>query len=56
VVENPHGVTREVSSVALDGAQLMGDGRPMPLADDSRMHQVRVVLGVATLHAPGGTL
>ena len=45
VVENPHGVTRGVSSVALDGAQLTGGGLPIPLADDRRTHQVRVVLG-----------
>jgi cyclic beta-1,2-glucan synthetase len=52
VVENPHGVARGVSSVALDGVQLMGDGRPIPLADDSKTHQVRVVLGSETLRAP----
>jgi cyclic beta-1,2-glucan synthetase len=53
VVDTPHGVAWGVSSVVLDGVQLMGDGRPIPLADDSKMHQVRVVLGVATLRAPG---
>ena len=49
VVENPHGVTRGVASVVLDGVPLMGSGMPIPLADDSATHQVRVVLGAATL-------
>jgi cyclic beta-1,2-glucan synthetase len=54
VVENPHGVARGVSSVALDGAQFMGDGRAIPLADDSKTHQVRVVLGSETTGALTG--
>jgi len=44
VVENPHNVARGVSSVELDGAPLAG-GAPIPLADDSVTHHVRVVLG-----------
>ena len=45
VVENPHGVARGVLSVELDGAPFAG-GAPIPLADDSATHHVRVVLGV----------
>jgi cyclic beta-1,2-glucan synthetase len=45
VVENPQGVAHGGSSMALDDAAPMGDGMPIPLADDSRMHQVRIVLG-----------
>ncbi len=44
VVENPHNVARGVSSVEFDGASLAG-GAPIPLADDSVTHHVRVVLG-----------
>ena len=51
IVENPHGVARGVSSVTLDGAPLAG-GAPIPLVDDSATHQVRVVLGAETPHAP----
>jgi cyclic beta-1,2-glucan synthetase len=54
VVENPSGVTRGVASVTLDGIPLAGGSVPIPLADDSATHQVRVVLGAATLRAPGG--
>jgi cyclic beta-1,2-glucan synthetase len=53
VVENPHGVARGISSVALDGAVPTGDGMPIPLTDDSSMHQVRAVLGSETPRAPG---
>ena len=53
VVENPHGVMRGVSSVELDSAPLAG-GANIPLADDSAMHQVRVVLGSETPRAPNG--
>jgi cyclic beta-1,2-glucan synthetase len=51
VVENPHGIARGVSSVALDGTPLAG-GAHIPLADDSTTHHVRVVLGAETLRAP----
>ena len=44
VVKNPQGVARGVSSIELDGAPLAG-GAPIPLADDSATHHVRVVLG-----------
>ena len=43
-VENPLGVCHGVSRVSLDGAPLPGDA-PVPLSDDGREHQVRVVLG-----------
>ena len=36
----------------LDGAPLAGGSMPIPLADDGATHQVRVVLGAATLSAP----
>jgi cyclic beta-1,2-glucan synthetase len=45
VVENPHGVARGVSSIELDGTLLTDDGVHIPLVDDNRTHQVRVVLG-----------
>ena len=43
-VENPKGVCRGVSWISLDGAQLSGEPL-VPLTDDGREHQVRVVLG-----------
>jgi len=45
VVENPHGVSRGVASVELDGAALAGGRSAIPLADDGATHRVRVVLG-----------
>ena len=45
VVENPHGVSRGVVSVELDGQSVLGDGATIPLADDGVTHRVRVVLG-----------
>jgi cyclic beta-1,2-glucan synthetase len=50
VVENPHGVSRGVSSVELDGASLPGGGKHIQLADDGATHHVRVVLGAETRH------
>jgi cyclic beta-1,2-glucan synthetase len=50
VVENPHGVARGVSSVALDGTPLAG-GANISLVDDSRTHQVHVILGSEPLRA-----
>jgi cyclic beta-1,2-glucan synthetase len=43
-VENPHGVCRGVSQVTLDGVSLAG-AAVVPLSDDGREHEVRVVLG-----------
>jgi cyclic beta-1,2-glucan synthetase len=44
-VENPHGVTRGISHVELDGARMGGDRAAIPLADDQAAHRVRIVLG-----------
>ena len=52
VVENPHGATRGVASVELDGARIapLREGTvaaraELPLVDDGATHRVRVVLG-----------
>jgi cyclic beta-1,2-glucan synthetase len=42
-VENPHGLSRGVASVELDGATQSDD--EVPLSDDGQTHEVRVVLG-----------
>ncbi|HKB66852.1 MAG TPA: glucoamylase family protein [Pyrinomonadaceae bacterium] len=42
-VENPHGLSRGVASVGLDGAVQVDDD--VPLTDDGQTHEVRVVLG-----------
>jgi cyclic beta-1,2-glucan synthetase len=44
-VDNPHGVSRGVVSVDLDGQALPGVGVAIPLVDDGVTHRVRVVLG-----------
>ena len=44
-VENPSGVCRGVASVELDGEPI--EGREIPLVDDGRPHEARVVLGEA---------
>ncbi len=48
-VENPHGVSRGVAHVELDGAALpaAAPGSParIPLSDDGLTHRVRIVLG-----------
>jgi cyclic beta-1,2-glucan synthetase len=43
-VENPHGRSRGVSSVEVDGALVGSDG-PLRLTDDRAPHSIRVVLG-----------
>ena len=43
-VENPHGVTRGVSTVDVDGISLAAQAG-IPLADDQKTHRVRIVLG-----------
>jgi cyclic beta-1,2-glucan synthetase len=43
-VENPHGVSRGVTRVDLDGTLLQGDPVLIPLADDGATHQVSVTL------------
>ncbi len=52
VVENPHGVTRGVSSVELDGVSLAGGSMHIELADDGATHRGRVVLGSESLPLP----
>jgi cyclic beta-1,2-glucan synthetase len=44
-VENPHGVTRGVSRVEIDGVQAEAGRAALPLVDDAATHQVRVWLG-----------
>jgi cyclic beta-1,2-glucan synthetase len=45
VVENPEQVNRGVRLVEVDGTPVSGD---VPVADDGRVHRVRVVLGETT--------
>jgi cyclic beta-1,2-glucan synthetase len=42
-VENPNGLSCGVAQIELDGAEIDGPG--VPLADDGREHEVRVLLG-----------
>jgi len=44
-VENPHGVTRGVSRVEIDGTQAAAGNVALPLLDDGATHVVRVWLG-----------
>jgi cyclic beta-1,2-glucan synthetase len=44
-VENPHGVSRGVARLELDGEALSGERGRLPLRDDGATHRVRVVLG-----------
>jgi cyclic beta-1,2-glucan glucanotransferase len=44
-VENPHGVTRGVSRVEIDGVPAEARRAGLPLVDDGKTHQVRVWLG-----------
>ena len=44
-VENPHGVSRGVVHLELDGKALPDGTASIPLADDAATHRVRVVLG-----------
>jgi cyclic beta-1,2-glucan synthetase len=45
VVQNPHGATRGVSRIAVDGKELAKDIRAIPLADDGARHRIEVQLG-----------
>ena len=45
VVQNPHGATRGVSRIAVDGKELGKDVRAIPLADDGARHRIEVTLG-----------
>ena len=44
-VENPHGVTRGVSRVEIDGVQTAPGQAALPLVDDGATHHIRVWLG-----------
>ena len=44
-VENPHGVTRGVARVEVDGAPFMPVSAGVPLADDGVTHRIQVWLG-----------
>ncbi len=44
-VENPHGVSRGIERMELDGEALAGERAQIPLVDDRATHRVRVVLG-----------
>ncbi len=44
-VENPHGHSRGVASVELDGVASTTPLAPIPLVDDGAVHRLRVVLG-----------
>jgi cyclic beta-1,2-glucan synthetase len=44
-VDNPMGVSRGIDAVSVDGVPVSSSGRGIPLADDGRAHDVRVVLG-----------
>ena len=44
IVENPHGVSRGVAAVELDGEPIDGTAG-VALSDDGKVHRVRVVLG-----------
>jgi cyclic beta-1,2-glucan synthetase len=44
-VENPRGATQGITSVDLDGNHVAGGAREIPLTDDGKAHQIRVILG-----------
>ena len=44
-VENPHGVTRGISRVEIDGVPAEGGRAALPLVNDGATHHVRVWLG-----------
>ena len=43
--ENPHGVSKGLVTLQLDGAELPAQPGRVPLVDDGATHQIRVVLG-----------
>jgi cyclic beta-1,2-glucan synthetase len=45
LVENPHGATRGISSIEIDGKTLASGVNEIELADDGMTHLVRVILG-----------
>ena len=49
-IENPHGVSRGIAKIELDGVAVTGiptltSGAPVPLNDDGAEHRVHIVLG-----------
>ena len=44
-VENPHGVSRGVAAIELDGRAMLVDTPGLPLSADGNVHRVRIVLG-----------
>jgi len=44
LVENPHGVSRGVANIELDGIPLPAGETEILLADDGRTHRIRVTL------------
>src|SRR5439155_1943760 len=56
-VENPHGFTRGISRVEIDGVPAEGGRAALPLVNDGATHHVRVWLGwVARSAGPSGAL
>jgi cyclic beta-1,2-glucan synthetase len=49
-IENPHGVSRGVGSIELDG-QPLAEGSTVALVDDGETHRVRVLLAAHRLRA-----
>jgi cyclic beta-1,2-glucan synthetase len=45
VVENPNGVSRGISRIAVDGQVLQTPGAPITLSDDAATHHIQVILG-----------
>jgi len=44
-VDNPHGATKGVASLQLDGMPLPSQALSVPLVDDGKLHRVHVVMG-----------
>jgi cyclic beta-1,2-glucan synthetase len=44
-VENPHSVSRGVTSAELDGKALAAGAAEIPLVDDGAAHRVKIILG-----------
>ncbi|HCN88721.1 MAG TPA: hypothetical protein DIT28_06015, partial [Oxalobacteraceae bacterium] len=44
-VDNPHGATKGVASLQLDGMPLPSQAPSVPLVDDGKLHRVHVVMG-----------
>ena len=44
-VDNPHGATKGVASLQLDGMPLPAQAPSVPLVDDGKLHRVHIVMG-----------